>query len=234
MISRRATTHDRLGRRDAVHRATGATAPRRTSHARVEDWESLQPLISTRFNGKVLRRCGVEGRMIPPCLLPTIFSPLTIAQKMTDGQIVDQLRAHPETVHAALKVITEVTKMMVAASYEAGADGIFFASQLTTADVATEAEYREFGVPYDYDVIDASRLARPDGIVFFHAHGDKMCSIRRRVRGRHHDWHDRLTGRRCRRGTDRGKPSLAASRSSRSSTTRPTRSRRGARCGRDD
>jgi uroporphyrinogen decarboxylase len=84
---------------------------------------------------------------------------------------------------------------MVTASYEAGADGIFFASQLTTEDVLSEAEYRQFGVPYDVQVIEASRLAREDGIVFFHTHGDKpMLNLAAEYDADILNWHDRLSG----------------------------------------
>jgi uroporphyrinogen decarboxylase len=181
---------------------TGASGGNRTTTkpaiAKVEDWESLEPhSVTAGFNGMVLDALRKARAELDPEVpfLQTIFSPLTIAQKMTDGQIVDQLRSHPATIHAALKVITEVTKAMVAASYEAGADGIFFASQLTTEDVMTEAEYRVFGVPYDFDVIAASRLARQDGIVFFHTHGDKpMLKLAAEYAVDILNWHDRLTG----------------------------------------
>ncbi len=181
---------------------TGADGGNRTTTkpaiASVEQWESLKPLsVTAGFNGMVLEALRKARAEIDPEVpfLQTIFSPLTIAQKMTDGQIVDQLRSHPETVHAALKVITQVTRDMVTASYEAGADGIFFASQLTTRDVTTEDEYREFGVPYDAEVIEASRAARQDGIVFFHTHGDDpMLNLAAGYDIDIINWHDRLTG----------------------------------------
>lgn len=181
---------------------TGADGGNRTTTkpaiASVDQWESLESIsVTSGFNGMVLEalrkaRAGIDPE-VP--FLQTIFSPLTIAQKMTDGQIVDQLRSHPETVHAALKVITQVTKEMVTASYQAGADGIFFASQLTTRDVATEEEYRAFGVPYDLEVLAASRQAEQDGIIFFHTHGDDpMLDIAAEYDADIINWHDRLTG----------------------------------------
>lgn len=181
---------------------TGASGGNRTTTkpaiAKVEDWEALTShSVTSGFNGMVLEALRQARAELDPDVpfLQTIFSPLTIAHKMTDGQIVDQLRSHPETVREALKVITEVTKETVTASYEAGADGIFFASQLTTADMMTEAEYREFGVPYDFEVIAASRLARQDGIVFFHTHGDEpMLNLAAEYDADILNWHDRLTG----------------------------------------
>lgn len=165
---------------------------------RIDDWKALKPLdVRQGFNGMVLEALRMSRERIDADVpfLQTIFSPLTIAQKMTNGQIVGQLREHPEVVHAALELITRVTCDMVQASYEAGADGIFFASQLTTRDVTTEDEYRAFGVPYDLRVIGASRAARQDGIVFFHTHGDEpMLSLAAEYPVDILNWHDRLTG----------------------------------------
>jgi uroporphyrinogen decarboxylase len=172
--------------------------------AGVEEWASIEPVdVSAGFNGMVLEALRLARERLDPDVpfLQTIFSPLTIAQKMTDGKIVDQLRSHPETIHAALATITAVTRAMVAASYEAGADGIFFASQLTTRDVMTEEEYRAFGVPYDLEVVAASREARAEGIVFFHTHGDDpMLNVAAEYPVDILNWHDRLTGPSLREG----------------------------------
>jgi uroporphyrinogen decarboxylase len=181
---------------------TGASGGNRTTTkqaiASVDAWENLKPTdVGIGFNGMVLEALRKARAAIDPEVpfLQTIFSPLTIAQKMTDGQIVDQLRSHPDTIHAALRVITDVTRAMVKASYEAGADGLFFASQLTTRDVMDEAEYREFGVPYDFEVIEASRLAQSEGIVFVHTHGDDpMLNLAAEYAVDIVNWHDRLTG----------------------------------------
>lgn len=170
----------------------------------IDDWESLKPVsVTSGFTGTVLealRRTRAEVDPAVP-ILQTIFSPLTIAQQMTGGRIVEQLRAHPDTIREALTLITEVTEAMVRASYEAGADGIFFASQLTTGDLTTETEYRAFGVPHDFDVIAASRLARPEGIVLFHLHGGRpMLQLAAEYAVDIVNWHDRLAGPSLRQG----------------------------------
>lgn len=186
----------------AVTEFTGAAVGNRTTVKPViesiDDWSTLAPLDVRRgFNGMVLEALRISREGIDPDvpLLQTIFSPLTIAQKLANGNIVDHLRARPEVVHTALEVITEITSDMVQASYESGADGVFFASQLTTSDVMTEDEYRAFGVPYDMRVIQASRTARPDGIIFFHTHGDApMLELAAEYPVDILNWHDRLSG----------------------------------------
>jgi uroporphyrinogen decarboxylase len=164
----------------------------------IDAWESLRSVSATSgFNGMVLEALRAARAELDPAVpvLQTIFSPLTIAQQMTGGRIVEQLRSRPDTIREALKTITEVTESMVRASYEAGADGIFFATRLATEDVTTEAEYRAFGVPHDFDVIAASRLARPDGIVLFHLHGSRpMLQLAAEYAVDIVNWHDRRAG----------------------------------------
>lgn len=186
----------------AVTEFTGAPVGNRETVtpaiASIDDWKDLKPLdVQKGFNGMVLAALRMSRERIDPDVpfLQTIFSPLTIAQKMVNGSIVGQLREQPDTIHAALDAITQVTCDMVQASCEAGADGIFFASQMTTHDVATEDEYRTFGVPYDLRVIEALRAARQDGIVFFHTHGDEpMLSLAAEYPVDILNWHDRLSG----------------------------------------
>lgn len=177
---------------------SGSRATTKPAIANVEAWESLKSRnVTSGFTGMVLAALREARPEIDPEVpfLQTIFSPLTIAQKLTGGKVVDQLRSHPETIHEALKTITKVTKAMVAASYEAGADGVFLASQMTTDDIVTEEEYREFGVPYDFDVIAASRLARQDGIVLFHVHGrEPMLKLAGEYAVDIVNWHDRRIG----------------------------------------
>lgn len=194
----------------AVTEFTGASGGNRTTTnpaiANVDDWKNLQPVdVGTGFNGMVLDALRMSRQRIDPDvpLLQTIFSPLTIAQKMTDGHIVEQLRSQPDTIHAALNVITEVTSAMVKASFEAGADGIFFASQMTTFDVMEEDEYWTFGRAYDLSILEASRGAQPNGIVVFHTHGDEpMLKLASEYPVDILNWHDRLAGPPLKEGYD--------------------------------
>lgn len=94
----------------------------------------------------------------------TIFSPLNIAYKLCGDKVsgtrlVDDLRESPRLVHAGLAVIRDVVIDYATACLEAGASGIFFATQMATTGLLTRQEYREFGIPYDLDVLE-SFLAR--------------------------------------------------------------------------
>ena len=163
----------------------------------IAGWEKLRPVdAGAGFHGMVLEALRQARQAIDPDvpILQTIFSPLTIAQKLSRENVIEHLRDQPETVRAALEVIAGVTEAMTKASYEAGADGIFFASQCADFDVMDEAEYREFGRQYDLRVIAAGKQANPNGFTMFHVHGTApMFDLAVTYPVEILNWHDRRT-----------------------------------------
>jgi uroporphyrinogen decarboxylase len=126
-------------------------------------------------------------------VLQTIFSPLTIAHKLSAGTVLAHLRSHPDALHAALAHIRDVTVAMTQASLEAGASGVFFASQCATSDMLTPEEYAEFGVPYDLPVLASAA----DGSEFtlVHIHGaNAFFDLLAQYPAHALNWHDRRTG----------------------------------------
>ncbi|MEZ4570337.1 MAG: uroporphyrinogen decarboxylase family protein [Thermomicrobiales bacterium] len=124
----------------------------------------------------------------------TIFSPLTICNKLSNGLVIDHLRSDPEKVHQALEAIRDVTAEMTKASLAAGADGVFFASQCATSDLVSREEYDEFGVAYDAPVLEA---AREGGSIFtmIHIHGENtFFDLMAGYDGHAINWHDRRVG----------------------------------------
>lgn len=124
-------------------------------------------------------------------ILQTIFSPLTVAAKLSDGRVFSDLRDQPAAVRTALDVITSVSRELVRASLAAGADGIFFATQCATADVLDTATYAEWGRPWDLAVLEA---AAGVPFVLLHLHGsaphfDLVLDYPVHVL----NWHDRRT-----------------------------------------
>jgi uroporphyrinogen decarboxylase len=77
------------------------------------------------------------------------------------------MREDPEEFHAGLLLIAEVTSDFVRNVMSAGADGIFFSTQMATTDLLTREEYEEFGRPYDLQVLEAAGT----GLTFLHIHG---------------------------------------------------------------
>ena len=162
-----------------------------------EDWAIIQPVSADAgFNSEVVRVCGLvrdaTGPDIP--ILQTIFSPLTIANKMSNGRVIEHLRTHPEAVHQALGVIREVTIAVTNASLQGGADGVFFASQCATSDLVTREEYQEFGVAYDGPVMAAMRAAG-SRFTLVHIHGgNTFFDILAGYDAHALNWHDRRVG----------------------------------------
>ena len=137
------------------------------------DWLKLKPCsveegsLARELKGLRLLLDKVKGEDVP--VIFTIFSPLTIANKLSGNTLLQYLAdGHSEEVHSALKVITQTTCDMARAVLDLGADGIFFAAQSSTYDFMTAEEYHQFGVPYDLEVLQAAEKGWMNTI---HAHG---------------------------------------------------------------
>jgi uroporphyrinogen decarboxylase len=103
--------------------------------------------------------------------LQTVFSPLSVLsfltarpvsnriedfpQAQTEG-ITRYLRENPAGAHEALKNIASTLAGYASAAVDAGASGVFFAIvKLARQGVLTEAEFEQFGKPYDLQVLNA-------------------------------------------------------------------------------
>jgi uroporphyrinogen decarboxylase len=183
--------------------ATGGTrTTKRFPIAAAADWRRLRPVdVGQGFNRVVLDAVVLtrEGLAADVPLLHTVFSPLTIAMKLSNGQAVAQLAANGDDLHEALKVIAEVTRAHIGASLAAGADGFFFATQCADGAVTSIDAYREFGLQYDLAVLEA---VGSGPIVLLHLHGAKpMFELQGDYPADILNWHDR-----------RASPSLAEGR----------------------
>ncbi|HXF60471.1 MAG TPA: uroporphyrinogen decarboxylase family protein [Caldilineaceae bacterium] len=125
-------------------------------------------------------------------ILQTIFSPLTTAVKLAGERAYADLRARPELLKAGLEIITDVTIRFTQACLEAGAHGVFFATQNATYRLLSEAEYREFGLHYDLQVLNAIR--GQTRLNMLHVHGeDIMFDLAATYPVEMINWHDRIT-----------------------------------------
>jgi uroporphyrinogen decarboxylase len=135
------------------------------------DWERLRRLdVSQGAYGREAQaiRLVAEAVGAEVHVLETVFSPLSIARTLSGEQAsVRYLREDPEELHAGLQVIAEVTADFVRAVIAAGADGVFFSTQMATTDLLTREEYEEFGRPYDLQVLEAVST----GLALLHIHG---------------------------------------------------------------
>jgi uroporphyrinogen decarboxylase len=131
-----------------------------------DDWQRLKPLdprkgtLAEHLEALRAIKAGLRGQV--PFVM-TIFNPISIAGRMVQSEAVllQHIREHPAIVHGALNVITESYRAFVAECLNAGADGIFFATTAWgTYDALTDAQYQEFGRPYDLRVLEAAKEAQ--------------------------------------------------------------------------
>lgn len=140
-----------------------------------DDWERLRDLdIEAGAHGRELRSLELllSGMRGEAPVIATLFSPLTTAQKLSGPHLAEHLKTHPKKVKAGLEIIAASTARFAARVVDMGCAGLYFASQMSQKSAATEAEYREFGVPYDLKVFGAVK----DGAWFnvMHIHGDDV------------------------------------------------------------
>jgi uroporphyrinogen decarboxylase len=160
-----------------------------------EDWAALPVLDPTQGHLgaqlQALQQIGaaLEGRTP---FVQTIFSPLSQARNLVGADHLPvHLRQHPEALQAGLETITRSTLRFIDACRPSGLDGIFYALQLATTRVFSEAEYRAFGEPYD------RRLLAAAGDLWLnvaHVHGsDVMFDLAAGYGAPAINWHDTET-----------------------------------------
>jgi uroporphyrinogen decarboxylase len=174
------------------------------------EWRSLKPVdIRQGFNGMVIDAISATRTGLDPDvpLLHTIFSPLTVAMKLSNAQAVNHAHAHPDDLRSALAVITEVTRECVKASLAAGADGFFFATQCADEAVMPIEGYQTFGVPFDLAVLEA---VPENAIVLLHLHGSRpMFDLQVEYPAHIINWHDRRAAPSLREGQSRSGRAVA-------------------------
>ncbi|MFQ5839576.1 MAG: uroporphyrinogen decarboxylase family protein [Candidatus Methylomirabilales bacterium] len=160
------------------------------------DWDRIEPLDSGQGAlGRELS-CVEQVRRLrsdDAPILQTIFSPLTIVKKLGGAEVFRRdLRAEPERIRRVLAVVTATMTRYALESLKAGADGIFFATQVAVPDLVSADAHREFAEPYDRSLLDTVRGA--GGMTILHAHG---LSIFFEVLATYPvdgiNWHDRRT-----------------------------------------
>ena len=103
-------------------------------------------------------RLVVEGTRGEVDVIQTVFSPMSVLGLMFGHpRALKQAAAEaPAAVHGAIRRITTTIIDYSRANLNAGASGVFYAPlQWASRDNATPDFYREFGRPYDLQVLDA-------------------------------------------------------------------------------
>jgi len=175
---------------------TGAPRVRTPSIKSTEDWGALEEFdVQDGVLGEMLRavECigeGLEGR-VP--FIQTVFSPLTICMKIGGDRLLEDLRHEPEQVEEALKAISRTMAEFSRANVDAGASGLFFATQMATSDMMTEEMYRHFGMQYDLPILKAVRKRAFINVVHIHGMNIMFDLIARGYPADGLNWHDKRT-----------------------------------------
>ena len=160
---------------------------------RTDDWRAIVDLdvragSYRRQNEALALTARALDGSVP--ILQTVFSPLTTARKLSTERLFSDMRRHPDALEQALRVITDVTIRFALAALEAGAHGMFFATQLSSYRMLSKAEYERFGKAYDLEVFAA--VAGKARCNMLHAHGDDiMFDLLATYPADMLNWHDR-------------------------------------------
>jgi uroporphyrinogen decarboxylase len=163
-----------------------------------EDWRRIRPLDPGRAEGWVeqletIVRLGFDRRIGDAPVLATVFSPLSIARKLSGDRLATDLREHPDAVSAAVDAIGETVLRFNELALAEGIGGIFYSIQVASASVLDEDAYARFGEAWDRRILEAARAK--SFLTVVHCHGDRLMFERlAALPGHAWNWDDRAAG----------------------------------------
>jgi uroporphyrinogen decarboxylase len=141
-----------------------------------EDWTRLGHLPGDSGEYAVVlesQRILLSDLKEPVPIVQTVFSPLTSAVKMAGEQtLITHINENPESVHAGLDIITETTRQFAFEAVSRGADGVFFATQMSNVGQLTSSQHADFVRTYDLRVLEA--IAKKSWFNILHLHGPRV------------------------------------------------------------
>ncbi len=141
----------------------------------VSDWAKLRPAdLAAGAHARELRSLRLlrQGLGDVPVLF-TVFSPMTIASKLSQGRIREQIASGRDRklLHRALGRLAADVGRLCAAAIEAGADGVFFAHQDIGRQIFGADAFAEFVEPYDREALAGAVAGRFNVL---HLHGEDI------------------------------------------------------------
>jgi uroporphyrinogen decarboxylase len=201
----------------AIRHSGDDDRPPRLKRPVVEEPEGWRQLTTLSVNqgalGRELQALRAISAGAPrddaPLILMTLFSPLTLAYKLAGDRVPEHIRSHPDDMHFGLATIAETAARFGVAALSAGADGIFFATQLARSNLLTPDEYRDFGERYDLIVLEY--LAPQTDLIVLHLHGEQIFfDLAHFYPAVAVSWHDRETSPSLREAAGRTQKALMA------------------------
>ncbi len=136
------------------------------------DWEVLEPLdVNSGEFGLQVRAIELIQKYahdkVPT--MATVFDPSMVADKLSEKPVTDYMDESPEVLESVLDMITSVMVDFARATLEAGADGIFIATQHSTHASVTDDQYKRFVYPFDSKLISKLRAKTKFMVMHLHA-----------------------------------------------------------------
>ncbi len=160
-----------------------------------DDWEKLQVLDPGKgeYSKQIesLKMIVKELGEDTPVIM-TVFSPLLQARNLISREkLLVHMRLYPQLFKRGLQIITESTCRFVEAAMKTGIAGIFYGVQHADYHFLSKAEYLEYGLPFDWQIIEP---ASSGWFNMLHLHGeDIMFDLFIDFPTTSINWHDRDT-----------------------------------------
>ncbi len=151
---------------------SGSTTCERCVVQKSSDWEVLEPLdVNDGDFGRQLRAVKLIRNYAQDKVptMSTVFDSSMVADKLSDRPLTDYMEESPEVLETVLEMITNVMIDFARATLEAGADGIFVATQHTTHSAVTDEQYERFVHPFDAKLISTIRGRAKFIVMHLHA-----------------------------------------------------------------
>ena len=123
--------------------------------ARLQPANPRRGALGEQLDALARIRAGV-GADTP--IIWTVFAPMMVLPYLLRGgreQALALARSEPKAIDAALTAIAETLTAYARACIEAGADGLFYATNIARADALTAEECRRFQRPHDLRILGA-------------------------------------------------------------------------------
>lgn len=162
-----------------------------------DDWKRIRPLDPLTAEGysqqiETIVRMGFDRRIGDAPVVPTIFSPMSIAKKLSGTRLAADIEEHPGLVKDALDAITETIVKFCDAALKEGMSGIFYSIQAASRSAHAEEVYAELGEPHDRQILQS--FAGRSMLTVVHCHGDALMFDRlATLPGHAWNWDDRRT-----------------------------------------
>ncbi len=173
---------------------TGSTRCEECCIKSIDDWRSLEAVgAGAKELGEqieTVRLIHKKLEFLPKMM--TVFSPLMVASKM-DPNLVTNIRTHPDIIIESIFILLKDIIEYAEASIDAGAEGIFLASQHFRKTELTFEEVKRFEIKFLEKFL--SRINKKADFTVLHVHGEdiKFKDAAEQLQVSALNWHDRLT-----------------------------------------